>query len=191
MLECFSFHSFTDTVLCQSGMVLILIITALLVLWFGFVDKAGLTVFGLLLCSACTASRLSLFPTLCPSVRGRKGSEWVLPRSSHQSADWEAESQLLPKSPLHLLLFVPKMTALSATERRWLMMSLCSWQLFSTCNNQPYSPKWLPGKFVPQCLHTGLNGLLSPDLPSWRGVWNVVSSVFRNLFLIAWPFQKW
>lgn len=60
-------------VLCQSGMGVILIITALVVLCFGFVSKAGLTMFGLL-SSACTASRLSLFPTLCPSVSGRKGS---------------------------------------------------------------------------------------------------------------------
>lgn len=64
-------------VLCQSGMVVILIITALMFLCFGFVSKAVLTVFGLLLSSACTASSLSLFPTLCPSVRGRKGSGWV------------------------------------------------------------------------------------------------------------------
>lgn len=62
-------------VLCLSGMGLILIIATLMVLCFGFVTKAVLTVFALLLSSACTASRLSLFPTLCPAVSGRKGSE--------------------------------------------------------------------------------------------------------------------
>lgn len=57
---------------------------------------------------------------------------------------------------------MPEMIALSGNERCWPMMSLCSMQLFSTCNSQPYSPKRLPGKFVPQLLHTGLSGLFSP-----------------------------
>lgn len=102
-------------VLCQSGMVVIPIITALMFLCFGFVSKAVLTVFGLLLSSACTASSLSLFPTLCPSVRGRKGSGWVCgclavvpghPTRVQTVGSWVPASLclrgLLPKSPLHL-----------------------------------------------------------------------------------------
>lgn len=87
-------------VLCQSGMGVILIIIALRLLCFEFVSKAVLTVFGLLLSSACTAPRLSLFPTLCPSVSGREGSEWVCgcwavdPGHPTECRLWEAESQL-------------------------------------------------------------------------------------------------
>lgn len=139
-------------VLCQSGMGVILIITALVVLCFGFVSKAGLTMFGLL-SSACTASRLSLFPTLCPSVSGRKGSGQgcgcLAVGPGHPT---RVQSLRETESQLHCVLGV----AACAKDDH----PVWYWKV-QTC-----------GKFVPQLLHTGLSGLFSQDLPScrsWRG----------------------
>lgn len=63
-------------VLCQSGMVVILIITALTVLCFGFVSKAVLTVSWLLLSSACTSIKAFSISCSVPLSKWGKGSEW-------------------------------------------------------------------------------------------------------------------